>query len=155
MIRVENLTVHAGSFSMKNVSFEVPTGQYGILMGRTGSGKTTILESLCGLKQVAAGRILLMGRDVTNRKPAERGIGFVPQDGALFPTMTVREQLAFALVVRNWTKKKQSQRVEELAEMLGIEHLPETEDHGAQRRGTAADCARTGTRAVARCALPR
>lgn len=123
MIRVENLTAHAGTFTITNVSFEVPTGQYGILMGRTGTGKTTILESLCGLKQVAAGKIVLMGRDVTRCKPAERGIGFVPQDGALFPTMTVFEQIAFALVVRGWKKAKQRERVEELAEMLGIEDL--------------------------------
>ncbi|MFQ5731483.1 MAG: ATP-binding cassette domain-containing protein [Planctomycetaceae bacterium] len=120
MIRIESLSVRVGTFSMKDVSFEVPAGKYGILMGRTGSGKTTILESLCGLKRVTSGRIVLMDRDVTPLKPAERGVGFVPQDGALFPTMTVREQLGFALKVRKWSRAKIDRRVHELAELLGI-----------------------------------
>ena len=123
MIRVEELSVRAGSFSLKNVSFEVPTGQYGILMGRTGSGKTTVLESLCGLRSVTSGRIILGGREVSRLKPAERGIGFVPQDGALFPTMTVRQQIGFALAVRKWKRRDIERRVNELAELLGIEPL--------------------------------
>jgi len=123
VIRVENLCVRVGTFSLQNVSFDVPAGKYGILMGRTGSGKTTVLESLCGLKPVSSGRILLAGRDVTKLKPAERGIGFVPQEGALFPTMTVRRQLGFALSVRGWSKKDINRRVGELADLLGITRL--------------------------------
>jgi molybdate transport system ATP-binding protein len=120
VIRVDSLSVRVGTFSLKDVSFEVPAGQYGILMGRTGSGKTTILESLCGLRSVASGRIVLCGTDVTRLKPALRGIGFVPQDGALFPTMTVRRQLGFALSVRKWRTRDIDRRVAELAELLGI-----------------------------------
>src|SRR5262245_35807873 len=90
LIRVENLTVHAGQFKLSEISFEIPTGDYAVLMGKTGCGKTTLLEAICGLKRVSQGRIELMGRDVTGLKPASRGIGFVPQEGALFPTMTVR-----------------------------------------------------------------
>lgn len=123
MICVEGLAVQAGTFRLSNVAFEVPTGKYGILMGRTGSGKTTILESLCGLKRVSAGRIVLNGRDVTRLKPAERGIGFVPQDAALFPTMSVEQQLGFALMVRKWKARDIKTRVDELAELLGIGHL--------------------------------
>jgi molybdate/tungstate transport system ATP-binding protein len=123
VIRVQNLTVHLGTFRLENISFEVPTGQYAILMGRTGCGKTTILESLCGLKPVAGGRIELMGRNVTALKPAERGVGFVPQEGALFPTMTVGQQLGFALTIRRWESKAITQRVNELAELLGLENL--------------------------------
>lgn len=130
MIRVENLSVRVGTFSIKNVSFQVPAGEYGILMGRTGSGKTTILESLCGLKPVEAGRILLMGRDVTRLKPAERGVGFVPQDAALFPTMKVREQLGFALSVRKRSRAEINRRVQELADLLGIESLLDRDLHG-------------------------
>jgi molybdate transport system ATP-binding protein len=125
MIRVEDLSVRVGTFSLKDVSFEVSTGQYGILMGRTGSGKTTILESLCGLKSVTSGRIVLCGTDVTRLKPALRGIGFVPQDGALFPTMTVRRQIGFALSVRKWKKRDIDRRVRELADLLDIRGLLE------------------------------
>ena len=123
MIHVDRLSVRAGEFALDDVSFVVPTGKYGVLMGRTGSGKTTILEAICGLKPVVSGRILLDGRDVTHLKPAQRGIGFVPQDGALFSTMTVREQLAFALVIRKWSKDRIGKRIEELADLLGIAHL--------------------------------
>jgi ABC-type sugar transport system ATPase subunit len=94
-------------------------------MGKTGSGKTTLLESLCGLKPVQGGSIRLLGQDVTRLKPAERGVGYVPQDLALFPTMTVREHLAFALLVRRWEAGHVARRVGELSELLGLGQLLE------------------------------
>jgi ABC-type sugar transport system ATPase subunit len=123
LIRVENLCLRAGHFALDSISFEVPAGRYGVLMGRTGVGKTTLLESLCGLRQVTAGRIWLAERDVTSLKPAERGIGFVPQDGALFETMSVREHLGFALRIRKAKRPAIEARVAELAELLAIEKL--------------------------------
>jgi ABC-type sugar transport system ATPase subunit len=123
MIAVDNLAVRAGSFALEKVSFAVPAGEYGVLMGKTGSGKTTLLEAIAGLKPVHAGRVTLLGRDVTRLKPAERGVGYVPQDLALFPTLTVREHLAFALVVRGWDADSTDRRVGELAELLGLRHL--------------------------------
>ncbi len=71
MIAVENLTVHAGAFHLDGASFTVGAGEYVALMGKTGSGKTTILEAICGLKPIRSGRILLLGSDVTRLKPAE------------------------------------------------------------------------------------
>lgn len=130
MIRLENLAVQAGAFRLAGIGMEIPSGQYAVLMGRTGSGKTTILEALCGLKPVMAGTIHLDGRDVTQLKPAERGIGYVPQDRALFQTMTVREHLAFALQVRRWNEEVIEQRVTELANLLGLEGLLERKPHG-------------------------
>lgn len=123
MIRAEQMAVKAGTFHLRGIDFEIPTGQYGVLMGKTGSGKTTILEAVCGLRRVSAGSLRLMDRVVTNLKPAERGIGYVPQDRALFQTMTVREHLAFALEIRQWSRPAIDQRVEELSQMLGIHHL--------------------------------
>jgi len=102
---------------------DIPTGHYGVLMGKTGSGKTTLLEAICGLRAVTGGRIFLMGSEVTNLKPAGRGIGYVPQDRALFQTMTVREHLAFALTIRRWERAEIDRRVDELAELLGLQHL--------------------------------
>lgn len=123
MILVHNLSINAGAFRLSDVSLEVPTGAYGVLMGKTGSGKTTILESILGLRTIAGGLIRLDDRDVTRLNPAVRGIGYVPQDAALFAEMTVRDHLAFAMLIRRFTKKEIDQRVAELAESLGIAHL--------------------------------
>jgi len=123
MIAVDHITLRVGGFALEDVGFDVPTGQYAVLMGRTGAGKTTLLEALCGLKAVASGTIRLNGRDVTRLKPAERGIGYVPQDRALFQTMTVREHLAFALTIQKASGQVIQQSVAELSRLLGIEHL--------------------------------
>ncbi len=125
MIRVDDLTLRLGSFSLEGVSFDVPSGKYGVLMGKTGCGKTSLLEAIAGLKPIVAGRIILGQTDVTELKPAERNIGLVPQDGALFSTMTVRDQLAFALIVRRARRDLIARRVAELAEMLEIGDLLE------------------------------
>ena len=123
MIAVEQLNVTVGDFSLKNLSFSLEVGEYGILMGRTGSGKTTLLESLCGLKPIASGRIIIDGRDVTRLKPGARGIGFVPQEGALFQSMVVRDQIGFALQIRRRSKNEVAARVDDLAKRLGITPL--------------------------------
>ncbi len=92
-------------------------------MGPTGRGKTTLLESICGLRKVATGQILIHGQDVTHWNPADRQIGYVPQDLALFPTLTVREHLEFAMRLRKRSGAEMAARTGELAEVLGITHL--------------------------------
>jgi molybdate/tungstate transport system ATP-binding protein len=123
MIALDQLRVRVGAFALDNVSLQIAAGEYAVLMGKTGCGKSTLLEIVCGLKPVAAGRVVLLGRDVTRLRPAERGVGYVPQDLALFPTLRVRDHLAFALEVRHWEAKAIRERVEELASQLGISHL--------------------------------
>ncbi len=123
MISLSQLTIRQGAFALNDVSLEVRNGEYGVLMGKTGSGKTTLLEAICGLRSVLSGRIALMGRDVTFWKPAARGVGYVPQDASLFSRLTVREHLAFALVIRRWDRESLDRRVAELAELLGIADL--------------------------------
>ena len=123
MIEVENLTIQQGDFSIANVSFTVPEGTYGVLMGSTGSGKTSILEAVCGLRPIVSGRIVLTGVDVSHAKSADRNIGYVPQEGVLFQKMTVRQHLVFALKIRKWDNHQIQQRIDKLAELLGIGHL--------------------------------
>ncbi len=123
MIRLENVSVQAEEFRLHKISIEIPSGRYGVLLGKTGCGKTTLLEAICGLRSISSGSIFLMERNVTHLKPAERGVGYVPQDRALFQTMTVYEHLGFALVIRNRPRPLIEQRVKELAALLGISHL--------------------------------
>jgi len=101
----------------------VPKGEYAVLMGTTGRGKTTLLESICGLRRVRSGKILIQGRDVTDWNPADREIGYVPQDLALFPTLSVQEHLEFALRLRKKSNDEIAMRTQELLDELGIAHL--------------------------------
>jgi molybdate/tungstate transport system ATP-binding protein len=130
MIRLENVSIQAGEFRLGSIDLDIPTGQYAVLMGRTGCGKTTLLEAICGLRPIRSGRIFLMDQDVTACKPAGRGIGYVPQDSALFGTMTVREHLAFAPTLRGWNRPQLIQRITELSELLNITHLLDRKPHG-------------------------
>ncbi len=130
MIKVNNLSIRVGAFALDDISFAVPRSVYAVMMGRTGSGKSTLLECICGLRKAQAGTIQLGGRDVTHLKPAERGIGYVPQDRALFPTMTVRHHLDFPLVIRHWKTEDIQCRTHELADLLGIEYLLDRKPQG-------------------------
>ena len=123
MIFLDSIAWRAGAFRLENVSFTVPGGSYAVLMGRTGCGKTTLLEIICGLRTPRSGRVIIGDRDVTHEPPAARGIGYVPQDGALFPTFTVREQIGFALRLRRRPADEIAARVAELANELGIANL--------------------------------
>ncbi len=123
MIALEQIAIRAGAFALEDVSFSVPSEAYGVLMGPTGSGKTSLIEIICGLRKAASGRVLVNGLDVTYEPPGNRGIGYVPQDGALFPTMTVGRQLGFALRIRHRPTAEIQRRVAELAGQLGITHL--------------------------------
>lgn len=123
MIEVRELLVAAGPSTIGPVTLRVPSGGYAALMGRTGVGKTSVLKAVAGLRRVVGGAVVLGGRDVTGLKPASRGVGYVPQDLALFSTMTVREQLAFGPRIRGWPEARVTERVAGLSELLGIGHL--------------------------------
>ncbi|MCH2212014.1 MAG: ATP-binding cassette domain-containing protein [Fuerstiella sp.] len=124
------MSIQSGEFHLSRVSMTVPAGNYGVLMGRTGSGKTTILECILGLRTIRTGTIRLAGEDVTHLNPAMRGVGYVPQDKALFPKMTVRDHLAFALLIRRVSNTAIDERVRDLAESLEISHLLERTPRG-------------------------
>lgn len=123
MIAVEQLSLQAGRFRLSDIDLTIPHGTYGVLMGRTGCGKTTLLEAILGIRAIQSGAIRLNHQEITHLKPALRGIGYVPQDGVLFSTMTVREQIGFPLRIRGAHARDIRQRVDELAERLSISHL--------------------------------
>lgn len=130
MIEVRSLGVRTGRFQLDDLTFQVPAGSYSVLMGRTGCGKTTLLEALAGLLPATAGQVLLDGDDVTRRRPADRHLGYVPQDGALFPSMTIAEHLSFSLRLRKHSRTDIEARVKELAEELGLVSLLARHPHG-------------------------
>jgi molybdate/tungstate transport system ATP-binding protein len=129
VIAVANLTIRQGAFSLTGLSFIVPANRYAVLMGPSGCGKTTILEAIAGLRSITSGTIRLASRDVTRLRPADRNIGYVPQDGALFPTMTVRDNLGFALSIRGAPTADISQRTNELAKWLNLTSLLDRHPH--------------------------
>ncbi|MBS1242015.1 MAG: wtpC, partial [Gemmatimonadetes bacterium] len=88
MIRLERVTLAAGAFRLEDISLEVPAGGYALVIGPTGSGKTSLLEAIAGHLPAVAGRILLDERDVTAVPPEARGIGFVHQAYHLFPHLS-------------------------------------------------------------------
>lgn len=124
MIQLEHLSWHAaGRTILQEVDVSIPSGTYAMLMGATGCGKTSLLEIICGLRRPASGRVLLDGRDVTHLEPRLRSIGYVPQDMALFPGLTVREQIAFAPRVAGMPAAEQEELVQRLAAQFGIAPL--------------------------------
>ncbi len=124
MIVVQQLRFSVGPFALQDISLEVARGEYFVLLGPSGSGKTLLLESLCGLHRIDAGQILVEGADVTRLEPRRRRIGYLPQDYALFPHLTVRSNVAFGLrtPLAAWLGPE-SRQVDELLQLVDIEPL--------------------------------
>lgn len=125
MIKVEGVSIESGEFTLNDLNFSIPSGVCGTLMGSSGSGKTSIMEALCGLRKVSSGKIWINDKDVSCLAPSERNIGLVPQDNVLFHTMSVYEQIAYGPRVRKGNLKELDCRVREVAEQLQITHLLE------------------------------
>lgn len=123
MIELERLSIVQGDFSLRNINISIPKQAYATLMGQSGSGKTSLIETICGLRRPSGGRILIDGREVTRFAPSQRQIGYVPQDSALFPSMKVERQIGFGLEVRNINRAVRKKRVNEIAELLQLTPL--------------------------------
>jgi molybdopterin-binding protein len=121
VIRLEAVGVQVGGFRLADIAFEVPQGGYGLVIGPTGCGKTTLLETIAGHVPLRAGRILLRDRDVSRVAPETRRIGFVYQQYHLFPHFTVGENIGYG--VRNQESGSREARIGELADLLGLAPL--------------------------------
>jgi molybdopterin-binding protein len=95
MISIDRLTARAGRFTLDDVSFDVPQGAYGVVIGPAGAGKTTLLETIAGAIPASRGRIHLGGEDVTAIPPEQRRLGIVYQHAYLFPHLTVFENVGY------------------------------------------------------------
>jgi len=108
---------------LDDVSVEVPDGAFAVLVGPSGCGKSTLLRLLAGLESADAGTICFGERDVTGLEPRERDIAMVFQSYALYPHLSVRDNLAFGLRLRKTAKAEIDERVAEVAQMLGLDKL--------------------------------
>lgn len=123
MIRCVDLNIRQGSFEMNPINLEIKRGSYVVFMGKTGSGKTTLMETICGLRTATSGQIFIDEKDITHLRPCDRMIGLVPQDGALFGHLSVAANIGFALKIRKYPKQIITQKVATIAESFEIAHL--------------------------------
>jgi sn-glycerol 3-phosphate transport system ATP-binding protein len=109
--------------AVERVSFEAGAGSLVVLLGPSGCGKSTTLRLIAGLEAVTSGRIFIAGRDVTDLPPAKRRIAMVFQSYALFPHLSVAENILFGLRVRKVPAKERARRLARVAELLGLDAL--------------------------------
>lgn len=121
MIKLENITLQYGPIKViENLNLDIEEGDFYTLLGESGSGKSTLLMAIAGFLQPAGGKIYIDGRDVTDLPPEQRDIGIVFQNYALFPNLTVFDNVAFGLKVRKYTKDEIQERTERILKATGI-----------------------------------
>lgn len=120
-VSIKRLYQDLGDFQITNISLEVPRGEYFIVLGPTGAGKTVLLETIAGIHVADRGKISIAGEDVKKVPPEDRDIGFVYQDYVLFPHMDVLENVMYGLKAREVTDPKA--RAEEVIDLLELNHL--------------------------------
>lgn len=131
MIRVQGLACVAGDFRLGEVSFSTEAGECFVIPGPTGAGKTLLLKCIAGLHRNPPGTVWINGQDVSAWMPQERQIGYVPQDYALFPFLSVKENILFPLRVRHKRDREAWSGFQEIVDLLRISHLL---DRGAARQ---------------------
>lgn len=123
MIKIEGVSKKWNNFMLSDINLEVKEGEYFVVLGPTGAGKTLLLELIAGFYYPDTGKIYIHGKDVTMLPAKERGIGFVYQDYMLFPHMNVKDNIAYGLRMRGIEEDEIEERVAELAESYRIKHL--------------------------------
>jgi len=123
MIQLKEVIYRVGDFKLLNISLTIADGDCMALLGPSGSGKSVLLECICGLRRIESGKIIIDGRDVTKLPPRLRNIGYVPQDYALFKHLNVADNIGFALKIQGQSRSRRTRQVSRVAEMLSIENL--------------------------------
>src|SRR4051794_40689990 len=125
---------------IKGLSLHVPERSFTVLVGPSGCGKSTLLRMIAGLEAPSGGSVLIGGRDVTKAEPSDRGISMVFQSYALFPHMTVAQNIDFGLRLAKVPADERKRRVEQAAQILNLEQLLDrkpAELSGGQRQRVA------------------
>lgn len=150
MLEAVGLSLRAGAFHLHEVSLRVPPQTCHALVGPSGHGKTLLLEALAGLRSLSHGAVSREGDDITQAPPERRGLAYVPQDLALFPHLTVAENVRYALRWNPKLREGGALRVEAIEERLGITHLadrkPGSLSGGERQRVAFARALASGTR---------
>ena len=121
MVKFENVEIKYGNFvAMNNLNLDIKEGEFFTFLGPSGCGKTTSLRALVGFIKPSKGRVLVAGKDITNLPVESRNIGMVFQSYALFPTMTVYENIAFGMKVKKMSNSEISRKVHEVADKIKI-----------------------------------
>jgi len=123
MLRLDNISLQIGGFSLRSINLHIRRGEYRVILGPTGAGKTVLLETIAGLNRPHQGTIFLTDENITTTAPEKRHFGMVYQDYALFPHLSVFHNIAFGLRLQPLTKKAVEQKVTETAEFFRISHL--------------------------------
>ena len=137
-IEVKNVFLKMGDFQLKNISFDVRRKEIFAILGKTGAGKTLLLESIAGFYRNLEGEIFLEGKNVLKTPLTERKIGYVYQDYGLFPHMTVRKNISYGLKMQRKSKMEIAKKVGHMAEIMSISHIleqyPDTLSGGEKQR---------------------
>lgn len=112
-----------GTIALKPINLEVSEGEVLVLLGPSGCGKSTLLRMIAGLEKSSGGSVKVNGKEILDLPPEKRGIGLVFQQYALFPTMTVRENIGFGLKIRKKSKQEIADKVDEMLEMMNLQEL--------------------------------
>ncbi len=123
MLKLENINKKVGDFSLSNIGFTVLKGDYFVLIGETGAGKSMLLEIITGLLVPDSGRVILNGTDLVSTPTQKRNIGIVYQKPTLFPHMSVFENIAYPLKIRKLKTNEVIAKVNQLANEVDIRHL--------------------------------
>jgi ABC-type Fe3+/spermidine/putrescine transport system ATPase subunit len=123
MLKLTNINRRLGDFALKDINLTISEGEYYVLLGRSGSGKTQLLELIAGLEDPDSGSIYLDNRDITRQRIQDRKVGIVFQDYAIFPHMTVSGNISYPLRVKKEDKNTIRGKVEKAASEMNIKHL--------------------------------
>ena len=123
MIRIENLNIRLLQFHLRDINLEIEENEFFMLMGPTGAGKTVLLEAIAGLIRADGGKIFIRGREVTALPSEKREVGIVYQDQALFPHLSVLENITYGFRFRRVDKEEGRKRLRRLTTLLDVDHL--------------------------------